>query len=116
MTFTCRARGNPKPVIEWTKEGTPLAFIHHYRVLPSGDLYIPEVRVVDHGMYRCRASNRAGAVAATTRLTVTGNKRHLRKKNPLSIGFATLKTSTGSWNRMRTIYKLGVEGDCLLSK
>lgn len=73
MTLTCRARGNPRPVIEWSKEGIPLAYDPHYRVMPSGDLYIREVRIVDHGMYRCRATNRAGGVAATTRLIVTGD-------------------------------------------
>lgn len=80
VTLTCRARGNPKPAIQWSKEGISLAYDPHYRILPSGDLYILEVRVVDHGMYRCRAANRVGAVAATTRLIVTGNRRHLSKK------------------------------------
>lgn len=73
VTLTCRARGNPRPVIEWSKEGLPLNLDPHFEIMPSGDLYIREVRMVDHGTYRCRATNRAGGVAASTRLIVTGN-------------------------------------------
>lgn len=78
VTLTCRARGNPRPIIEWSKEGLPLNLDSHYKVMPSGDLYIREVRIVDHGTYRCRATNRAGGVAASTRLIVTGNKQRTR--------------------------------------
>ena len=78
VTLTCRARGNPRPIIEWSKEGLPLNLDPHYEIMPSGDLYIREVRIVDHGMYRCRATNRAGGVAASTRLIVTG-KKHPRQ-------------------------------------
>ena len=74
VTLTCRARGNPRPIIEWSKEGLPLNLDPHYEIMPSGDLYIREVRIVDHGTYRCRATNRAGGVAASTRLIVTGKK------------------------------------------
>lgn len=73
MTLTCRARGNPRPHIEWSKEGLPLALDPRYEVRPSGDLFIQVVRKVDYGMYRCRATNRAGGVIASTRLVVTGN-------------------------------------------
>ena len=72
VTLTCRARGNPRPHIEWNKEGLSLALDPHYHVRPSGDLFIRHVRMVDRGIYRCRATNRAGAVAASTRLVVTG--------------------------------------------
>ncbi|KAJ7333691.1 hypothetical protein OS493_015773 [Desmophyllum pertusum] len=71
VTLTCRARGNPRPIVEWSKEGLPLTLDPHYEVMPSGDLYIRQVRMGDHGMYRCRATNRAGGVAASTRLIVT---------------------------------------------
>ena len=85
VTLTCRARGNPRPIIEWSKEGQPLNVDPHYKVMPSGDLYIREVRTVDHGRYRCRATNRAGGVAASTRLIVTGMKyprrtRHYKRR------------------------------------
>jgi len=93
VTMTCRARGNPRPQIEWSKEGLPLALDPHYDVRPSGDLFIREVRMEDHGMYRCRATNRAGGVAASTRLVVTGNcntyeiKRALNHKLLIFINF-----------------------------
>ena len=72
MTLHCRARGNPRPHIEWSKEGLPLTRDPRFEVRPSGDLFIRVVRMVDYGMYRCRATNRAGGVAASTRLVVEG--------------------------------------------
>jgi len=79
VTLTCRARGNPRPIIEWSKEGLPLNLDSHYKVMPSGDLYIREVRIEDHGTYRCRATNRAGGVAASTRLIVTAPPKFTTK-------------------------------------
>lgn len=75
MTLHCRARGNPRPHIEWSKEGLRLRD-PRFEVRPSGDLFIRVVRTVDYGMYRCRATNRAGAVAASTRLVVEGNSSY----------------------------------------
>lgn len=72
VTLTCRTRGNPRPHIDWTKEGLPLTLDPNYRVRPSGDLFIRHVRMLDRGMYRCRATNRVGRAAASTRLVVRG--------------------------------------------
>lgn len=78
VTLNCLARGNPRPHIEWRKEGLPLTLDPRFEIRPTGELFIQAVRMVDYGMYRCRATNSAGGVAASTRLVVTGNHIHSR--------------------------------------
>ncbi|XP_015767382.1 PREDICTED: peroxidasin homolog [Acropora digitifera] len=75
VTLNCLARGNPRPHIEWRKEGLPLTLDPRFEIRPTGELFIQAVRLVDYGMYRCRATNSAGGVAASTRLVVTGPPR-----------------------------------------
>ncbi|XP_068678168.1 peroxidasin-like isoform X1 [Montipora foliosa] len=75
VSLKCRARGNPRPQIEWRREGLPLTSDPRFEIRPTGELFIRTVRVGDYGMYRCRATNSAGGVAASTRLVVTAPPR-----------------------------------------
>ena len=78
VKLNCRARGNPRPQIEWRREGLPLTSDPRFEIGPTGELFIRTVRMGDYGMYRCRATNSAGGVAASTRLVVTGNRPYSR--------------------------------------
>ena len=72
FSLKCRAHGQPRPKITWTKEGESLERSSRVHTSSSGDLQILSVLSSDHGVYRCRASNNAGSVVAAARVVVKG--------------------------------------------
>nr|XP_001919144.3 matrix-remodeling-associated protein 5 [Danio rerio]XP_005159985.1 matrix-remodeling-associated protein 5 [Danio rerio] len=79
IEFECQSKGHPQPRITWVlpnKEvvhssvpthGTPE---HMISVLPNGTLHMKSINQMDRGIYKCIASNAAGADAISVRLTV----------------------------------------------
>ncbi|KAI8488694.1 Titin-like [Branchiostoma belcheri] len=71
--FTCSAEGNPKPKVEWAKDGKVIRednkfrFKHVYGVLT---LCIYEVSLQDAGDYSCTVTNRLGTAITRGRLSV----------------------------------------------
>ncbi|XP_066263902.1 titin-like isoform X2 [Branchiostoma lanceolatum] len=71
--FTCSAEGNPKPKVEWAKDGKTIRednkfrFKHVYGVLT---LCIYDVSLQDAGDYSCTVSNRLGSAITRGRLSV----------------------------------------------
>ncbi|XP_012531725.1 roundabout homolog 2 [Monomorium pharaonis] len=77
VTFSCAARGAPKPSIFWTREGSQElmfpghTYQTHYNVTEDGSLSIKGAVRKDEGHYVCSAISQAGASTATVFLQVT---------------------------------------------
>lgn len=69
--FNCRAKGDPPPVVVWSREQGPLPN-GRYLVNPEQTLQIHYVTGQDAGKYTCTAVNDAGVVTASAQLTVEG--------------------------------------------
>ncbi|XP_018300852.1 roundabout homolog 2 [Mycetomoellerius zeteki] len=77
VTFSCAARGAPKPSIFWTREGSQElmfpghTYQSHYTITEDGSLSIKGAVRKDEGHYVCSAISQAGASTATVFLQVT---------------------------------------------
>ncbi|XP_038149283.1 matrix-remodeling-associated protein 5-like isoform X2 [Cyprinodon tularosa] len=72
----CQADGAPSPLLSWVlPNGSTLTsistFPNRFRMDTNGTLYISVALPADQGVYRCVASNSAGATSATVRLYVS---------------------------------------------
>ncbi|VDL62975.1 unnamed protein product [Nippostrongylus brasiliensis] len=83
VTFTCRARGVPKPEITWFYEGSVIPHIKGRFMVSlywmgwvsdeGNELTITKVTRQDEGIYSCMAGNSVGAMMADAKLTVEGD-------------------------------------------
>lgn len=86
FTLTCEAKGNPKPVFHWTRNGQDFNLDDDPRLLQhedSGTFIIPKNRdlVKYQGTYRCYASNKLGtAVSEETVFIVTASPKFPKEK------------------------------------
>ena len=69
LKIPCVVRGNPKPVVTWTKNGIAISSLRNPRVYvdQNNTLVIRQVQSSDSGSYTCSARSSVG----TTRRTVT---------------------------------------------
>ena len=67
----CSVTGNPKPRIEWTKDGGSLPS-DKTTVTDLGELQIHNVQIGDAGRYNCSAKNILGTAEDSGHLTVQG--------------------------------------------
>lgn len=70
IELPCRAQGDPKPVVQWKKDGSALEPIRRYKISRGGSLYVYNVTVSDAGRYECTASNEHGRATAQSLLKV----------------------------------------------
>uniref|UniRef100_A0A8C2UJN2 Hemicentin-1 n=1 Tax=Coturnix japonica TaxID=93934 RepID=A0A8C2UJN2_COTJA len=71
ITLPCEVKSLPPPIITWAKETqliSPFSLRHTF--LPSGSMKISETQVSDSGMYFCVATNIAGNVTQSVKLSV----------------------------------------------
>uniref|UniRef100_A0A8C3PW12 Hemicentin 1 n=1 Tax=Chrysolophus pictus TaxID=9089 RepID=A0A8C3PW12_CHRPC len=71
VTLSCEVKSLPPPIITWAKETqliSPFSLRHTF--LPSGSMKISETQVSDSGMYFCVATNIAGNVTQSVKLSV----------------------------------------------
>ncbi|KAK3506808.1 hypothetical protein QTP70_028372 [Hemibagrus guttatus] len=62
VVISCTASGFPAPVLQWSKDGMPLAKDgDSYKMLPSGALEIAAAELTHTGRYSCVAKNAAGS-------------------------------------------------------
>ncbi|XP_011246353.1 hemicentin-1 isoform X3 [Mus musculus] len=67
----CEAKSLPPPIITWAKDSQLISpFSPRHTFLPSGSMKITETRVSDSGMYLCVATNIAGNVTQSVKLSV----------------------------------------------
>lgn len=75
VRLTCNAEGRPTPTVSWILANQTQVKGHsteksRVSVTAEGSLNIEQVSVYDRGLYKCIASNPAGADTATVRLQV----------------------------------------------
>lgn len=70
IELPCRSEGEPKPIINWKKDGSALEQISHYKISRGGSLYIINVTLRDAGRYECTAVNEYGRVTAQCLLKI----------------------------------------------
>uniref|UniRef100_A0A8C3QNH6 Hemicentin 1 n=1 Tax=Cyanoderma ruficeps TaxID=181631 RepID=A0A8C3QNH6_9PASS len=71
VTLPCEVRSLPPPIITWAKEVQLISpFSPRHTFLPSGSMKISETQVSDSGMYICVATNIAGNVTQSVKLSV----------------------------------------------
>ncbi|XP_014742183.1 PREDICTED: hemicentin-1-like [Sturnus vulgaris] len=73
VTLPCEVRSLPPPIITWAKDMQLISpFSPRHTLLPSGSMKIRETQVSDSGMYICVATNIAGNVTQSVKLSVHG--------------------------------------------
>ncbi|XP_069890339.1 hemicentin-1 [Dipodomys merriami] len=71
VTLPCEVKSLPPPIITWAKETQFISpFSPRHTFLPSGSMKITETRISDSGLYLCVATNIAGNVTQTVKLSV----------------------------------------------
>ncbi|CAH2303261.1 peroxidasin homolog [Pelobates cultripes] len=76
LTLECGVFGDPKPVITWTAaNGDPIPSSERFTVTNSGELFIQNVKISDHGLYRCHASNDEGSIEASALIIVQDKQK-----------------------------------------
>ncbi|XP_017345303.2 roundabout homolog 1 [Ictalurus punctatus] len=76
--FFCEAKGDPMPMVEWSREQGPLPN-GRYLVNPDQSLQIHYVTLQDAGRYTCTAVNDVGESKASARLFVEGTASSSQK-------------------------------------
>ncbi|XP_030921157.1 protein turtle homolog A [Geospiza fortis] len=71
LSLTCRAVGNPQPVVTWKRSDQPVQSGDTVQV-SNGTLSIATVERASAGTYTCHASSKEGTVTHTTRVLVQG--------------------------------------------
>lgn len=96
IEFECQSKGHPQPRITWVlpnKEmvhssgpthGTPE---HMISVLPNGTLHMKSISQMDRGIYKCIASNAAGADTISVRLTIAALAPIIQQLNLENVTF-----------------------------
>lgn len=74
LEVPCVARGSPKPIVTWRKDGVLISEIANVRgriyVDENNTLIIRQLKTSDAGVYLCNATNRAGTDLKVVSLTV----------------------------------------------
>lgn len=70
VSLYCSAKGFPKPIITWFKDGNDLDA--DYYDADTGQLTFPSIQFHDRGVYRCVARNFLGSQSATVEIIVQG--------------------------------------------
>ncbi|XP_056366892.1 protein turtle homolog A [Oenanthe melanoleuca] len=71
LSLTCRAVGNPQPVVTWKRSDLPVQSGDAVQVR-NGTLSIAAVQRASAGAYTCHATSKEGTVTHTTRVLVQG--------------------------------------------
>uniref|UniRef100_A0A8C2F9F0 Ig-like domain-containing protein n=1 Tax=Cyprinus carpio TaxID=7962 RepID=A0A8C2F9F0_CYPCA len=79
VQFECQSQGHPQPRITWVLPDREIVHSsgpthgnpeNKVSVLPNGTLHMKSVSHMDRGIYKCIASNAAGADTISVRLTI----------------------------------------------
>uniref|UniRef100_A0A665VTB7 Hemicentin-1 n=1 Tax=Echeneis naucrates TaxID=173247 RepID=A0A665VTB7_ECHNA len=70
VVLNCQAEGEPRPMIEWSRQGRPLLGINRFSTLSNGTLRISSAQKEDTAEYECVARNLLGSVLVRVSLTV----------------------------------------------
>ncbi|CAI5454961.1 unnamed protein product [Caenorhabditis angaria] len=79
LVMRCPVRGNPKPVIQWSRNNKKITYGDIYALLNDQDLVIKEPKTDDEGTYTCEASNEAGELNTNFAAEVIGKPTFTRQ-------------------------------------
>lgn len=113
VEMKCRAEGRPTPLITWilanrTQVRAQNTDKERATLSSEGTLVINDVSVYDRGLYKCIASNPAGAATATVRLQVVaappGIMEEKRQQIRVIVGQDLLLPCTGQGSPQPTVH------------
>uniref|UniRef100_A0A9J8AEC1 Neurofascin homolog (chicken) a n=1 Tax=Cyprinus carpio carpio TaxID=630221 RepID=A0A9J8AEC1_CYPCA len=82
--LVCRARGNPKPTIQWLVDGEPIEMPNPNRQVLGDTILFHSVQIGSSSVYQCNASNEHGYLLANAFLNILDlAPRMLGPKNQL---------------------------------
>ncbi|KAM4722858.1 hemicentin-1 [Rhinophrynus dorsalis] len=81
VILNCIVKGNPSPRLQWSKKGKGVLLSRSIKQLSNGSLAISNAANEDVGDYTCIATNEAGVMEHTVRLTL--HKPPIIKVNPI---------------------------------
>ncbi|XP_064457274.1 hemicentin-1-like isoform X2 [Ornithodoros turicata] len=82
ISLTCKAHGNPPPMVRWVHNGAPVnASSSRVILVNDKELQIPFAQPEDTGEYKCVAENEAGSDTRTTLVKVHVPPKILRDEN-----------------------------------
>uniref|UniRef100_A0A8C2CHK1 Neurofascin homolog (chicken) a n=1 Tax=Cyprinus carpio TaxID=7962 RepID=A0A8C2CHK1_CYPCA len=82
--LVCRARGNPKPTIEWLVDGEPIEMPNPNRQVLGDTILFHSVQIGSSSVYQCNASNEHGYLLANAFVNILDlAPRMLGPKNQL---------------------------------
>uniref|UniRef100_A0A8C7JTX3 Hemicentin 1 n=1 Tax=Oncorhynchus kisutch TaxID=8019 RepID=A0A8C7JTX3_ONCKI len=98
VLLNCRAEGEPTPVIEWSRQGSPLLGNERFTTLSNGSLRLTSAQKEDTAEYQCVARNLLGSVLVRVTLTVRGGPQKARGSiigniNNVEFGIAILNAT-----------------------
>ncbi|XP_063223547.1 peroxidasin isoform X7 [Bacillus rossius redtenbacheri] len=70
IEIPCKAEGDPRPTIVWTKDGSAVPHTRNFRVSAVGSLRISNMTRQDTGIYECLAINENGQTKAQGEVVV----------------------------------------------
>lgn len=72
IVLNCQAEGEPRPAVEWSRQGRPLQGFDRFSTLSNSSLRISSAQKEDTAEYECVARNLLGSVLVRVSLTVRG--------------------------------------------
>ena len=87
VSLTCKASGDPEPVITWIKDDIRVTSANRFVLQPSGELSIREIGKSDEGNYKCVAKNEVGSDVKIVRVVVRGTKSGRSSDKPAGCRF-----------------------------
>uniref|UniRef100_A0A3B5LKZ5 Hemicentin 1 n=1 Tax=Xiphophorus couchianus TaxID=32473 RepID=A0A3B5LKZ5_9TELE len=97
VVLSCKADGEPGPMIEWTQHARPLLANDRFSTLSNGSLRITSAQKEDTSEYECVARNLLGSVVVSVTLTV----RHGGYSEWTEWGICSVSCGAGTQKRVR---------------
>lgn len=85
IEFECGAEGNPRPAVQWYKNGDLIIESDYFKVVRGSNLRILGLVEHDSGVYQCVASNSVGNVQAAAQLKVLPKGKLYKQEEAASL-------------------------------
>ncbi|XP_048384275.2 ADAMTS-like protein 1 [Stegostoma tigrinum] len=102
LMLRCEAKGNPKPVISWTKNGQMLKYSHRIKLLSDHTLQLFLPNKSDVGVYTCTATNPIGWDSLSSKVVIPGKPViRVSKHDLLNFNSTSVSVDVGSVVKVR---------------
>lgn len=106
VELKCEVKGNPQPIIVWTKARTVLKNSSRVGLMPDGSLTIEVPRETDYGLYTCQAINSVGSTSLSFQLYKTESVCKQGNNSSCSDNFQSTPSCYGEHCRHRWLVSL----------